>query len=301
MIGAIFPGQGGPGARSSQEMLSHPDTRRLYDQASEIFGQTVPLYGSSDFERSDLVTKQVALVVSSLAGWSWLEHHRAGSPQIVAGLSLGEYSAAIAIGVLSLEEGIRVVSGRADCMGRYGCPGSVAVVLGLPFASLKGILDALNTSAGRPLVLHAGTYGSHEMVVVGTDAGLTLLSEKVDQARGRMVRLAVTVASHSSFMDAAMPCIQNVMSEAKWRRASIPWVSGIDGHITRDPESIRGRLLAQTVTPISWPAAITSLIRYGVTLFLDVGPGTSAGRLARRVDSAARVATWNGPGSHAAP
>lgn len=281
---ALFPGQGtqyvGMGAGLWDK---YPEARQLFETADRVLDWSVSTlcFSGPKEELDDTLKQQTAIFTTGLAGLR-VAQSLGFSPELAAGVSLGEYAAAVAAGTLSFEDGLKAVYGRSLCMKAYAQEGGMAAILGVPGDDLTELVDEINRTSPHPLYL-ACYYGIAEHVVSGHRTALATLEAKMAARKGRMIALAITIPSHCPMMADVLPCLETVLDGLDWRVPTIPWISGFDGIITTDPGVIRHRLISQPIEPVHWPTAVQAITERGWTSYLELGPGDTVSRLVRRL------------------
>lgn len=287
----LFPGQGSQKVGMAADLYhAFPDAAALIDLAdrhldfplkSVMFGGG----GDADEEQAALTRTDVtqpALYVHSLAAMAIL---RGGgqSPDVVAGHSLGEYSALAAVGALDFEEGLRLVRLRGQLMARAGDerPGSMAAVLNLDAADIERACEAASGDDG---VVRPANYNAPGQIVISGD------TVAVDRAMGalreagarRVVPLPVSGAFHSPLMEFAVDGLAEALENAVISAPVCPVYLNVTGEATSDPDEIRRRLLEQLTSPVRWAQALEAMHRDGARRFVEVGTGNVLTGLAKR-------------------
>lgn len=270
---AIFPGQGDPRLRLSPALARHPHVQAVFQRAHHLLGYAVP-----SPEDASPPLQQLALFTASMAVWELLGPNT--NITAIAGISLGEYAAAVAAGALSFEDGLQLVEARTQCMAQWASPGNMMAILGISCDQWQ---------SHQAEVFLACRYGPTEHIVSGPVPALSRLGALVSQLGGRVVAVNAGIPSHSPYMAPALPCLKRVMDRLDWRRSKIPWISTMDGRVTRHPTAIKERLLAQIVSPVNWPKATAIMQFVGHHQYLDIGPGHSVSRLLRRTVPDAQI------------
>jgi [acyl-carrier-protein] S-malonyltransferase len=204
-------------------------------------------------------------------------------PDIVAGHSLGEYTAAVAAGAVAVEDGIRLVVLRGRLMAKIQSerPGAMAAVIGLDPDQLREICARAATYG---VVTLANLNSPTQIVISGEDTAVdhaaTLAEEEGAQ---RVVRLQVGAAFHSSLMEPVQARMAEAMAEVEWRDPRVPLVANASGAVVRTGEDVRAALLAQIASPVLWVDCVEMLVAEGVTTLLELGPGRVLAGLARQI------------------
>lgn len=283
----VFPGQGS----QSQGMLAdlaevHAAVREAFAEASE--GAGVDLWAlsqdASDGRLDRTEFTQPALLAAGVAVWrAW---NAAGGPQpaLLAGHSLGEYSALVAAGALSLTDGARLVRLRGQLM-QDAAPagtGAMAAVIGAEDALVRETCDE---ASGDEVVVPAN-FNSPGQVVIGghaaaVDRALELLATKGVR---KAVKLAVSVPSHTPLMREAANRLSEAMSGLSWSEPALPVVQNVDAEVHDGVQAIRDALVRQLYLPVQWTGCVQALSARGATRIAECGPGKVLTGLARRID-----------------
>lgn len=285
-IGFLYPGQGSQKVGMGKE-LAQSDLalfKRYLFQSDQVSGEKVSRYcllGPID-TLSQTHIAQPALFSYSLALTE--QARRLGlTPDMVAGHSLGEYTAAVAAGTLSFQEGLSLVCTRGRLMkqAQDEQPGTMAAVLGLP----KEALDALcRTISQRDLVLVTNWNAQGQLVVSGTEKGVERLVEAIKvRGKGNAMRLPVKGAFHSPLMESAREELSKVMPDLHWRNATAPLVANVSGKVLTRGEEIRQELIDQITSPVQWVLCVERLVSEGCDTLVEIGSGQVLTKLVRLI------------------
>jgi [acyl-carrier-protein] S-malonyltransferase len=231
----------------------------------------------------------VSLAVSDAARARGLQ------PDLVAGHSLGEYTAAAASGAISVEDGIELVSLRGRLMGEIGDerPGAMAAVIGLDADRLGELCEQASESG---MVTLANINSPTQIVVSGEDDGVVKLMELAEEAgASRVVRLQVAAAFHSELMKPVQDQMAQAVRDVAWSEPRVPVASNSRGAIVDDAESLQAALVEQIASPVRWVECVQALVAAGATTFLESGPGRVLGGLVRQIHSDADVFSADSP------
>ncbi len=286
----LFPGQGAQSVgmgRTAAEALSA--ARALFDRANSILGYdlaNVCFEGPAE-KLDSTVYSQPALFVASLAA---IESLKAASPEVVAdckaaaGLSLGEYSALVFAGVMSFDDGLKVVQERGAAMqaASDAVPSGMASILGLE----RPQVEALCEKAAQGDVLQvANLLCPGNIAVSGTKAACERVAAMAaDAGAMRAVRLAVAGAFHTSIMQPAVERLTTVLANVPMQKPRLPVISNVDAEPHDDPEEIRRLLIRQLVSPVQWEDSMRRLLAMGCDRFYEIGPGRVLRGLLKRID-----------------
>ena len=284
-IAFLFPGQGSQKVGMGADLREHdPD---LYDrylgQAEEASGLPIREYSSDGpietLTRTDVA--QPALFALSLAV-NDAAREIGLSPDYVAGHSLGEYTAAVASGALSVEDGMRLVSLRGRLMNEAQTerPGAMAAIIGLPAEKLEE-LCAEASRAG--VVAPANLNTPAQTVVSGEEAGVAeLMSLSEAAGADKVVRLQVGAAFHSELMVPVQQQMADAMDGVSWSDPETPLASNAFGRIVGTADEVREALIAQIASPVRWVDCCRALQAAGCDTYLELGPGRVLGGLVKQ-------------------
>ncbi|MBN10205.1 MAG: [acyl-carrier-protein] S-malonyltransferase [Flavobacteriaceae bacterium] len=284
----VFPGQGSQFQGMGKDLADqHPEAANLFAQANEILGFSltdIMFAGSADDLRQTRVT-QPAIFVHSMAIRTVLGNDF--SPQMVAGHSLGEFSALTATGALSFDDGLRLVAQRAQAM-QDACnqsQGTMAAVLALAdevveevCVNADGIVVAANYNCPGQLVI------SGEVPAV--EAACEQLKEK---GAKRALLLPVGGAFHSPLMEPAREQLADAIRQTSFIKPSCPIYQNVTAQATQDIDNIKDNLIAQLTGPVRWTQSITAMRKDGATQFVECGPGKVLQGLVRKIDNEVHV------------
>lgn len=289
-IGFLFPGQGAQSVGMGRRLVENfPSARAMYDRASEILGYDLAKL-CSEGPSEDLdstVYSQPALFVTSLAA---IESLRAELPDVVlsceavAGLSLGEYTALVFAGVLSFEDGLRVVQQRGMAMQKAAdaTAGGMVSILGLERSEVEKLCQ--QARGGETLEI-ANLLCPGNIVVSGAVGACERAAELAPKMGAmKAVPLAVAGAFHTRIMRPADEELAAALAKVELQRPRIPVISNVDAQPHDDPEEIRRLLIRQVISPVLWEDSMRYLIAQGFDQFYEVGPGRVLLGLLRRID-----------------
>ena len=288
----VFPGQGSQTVGMGQALYAAlPAVRELYDRADAVLG--FPLsrlcFAGPEDELNRTVNAQPALLVTSLAHLMAL-HDRGlavHAPLLVAGHSLGEYTALLAAGAWSLTTALQVVRARGEAMQAAGDASgegsSMAAAIGADPALLAEVCAACEVDL-------ANFNAPGQTVISGSRSAVEHATAQLKE-RGvrRVVPLAVSIASHSRLMRPAATRLAALLETVEIRPPDMPLVPNVTAEPTRDPAEIRRLLVEQLYSPVRWVESVQYMADAGVTTFLEVGPGRVLGGLIKRIVPGATI------------
>lgn len=289
-IAFLFPGQGAQAVGMAQELVEQlPTAAALFAQASEILGYDLAhLCAQGPAEKLNTTDhSQPALFVASLAA---LESLKASDPQTVdactatAGLSLGEYTALVFAGVMSFEDGLRVVQQRGSAMqaAAQQADSTMVSLLGLSTDDVQQLVDSCREDGE---VLQIANYLCPGNIVVSGSRTACERIQVTAVAAGAMqaIPLAVAGAFHTEVMQAAVEPLRQVLENVALNAPRIPVISNVDASVHSDPEIIRQHLVQQVVSPVRWEECMGTLLNQGIDQFYEIGPGRVLRGLLRRI------------------
>lgn len=279
----VFPGQGSQFSGMGKDLYENvPTAKELFEKANEILGFRITdiMFSGTDEElKQTFVTQPAVFLHSVIMAKALGEEFK---PDMVAGHSLGEFSALVAAGALSFEDGLRLVAKRAAAMQK-ACeaqPSTMAAVLGLEdkvvediCAKIDGVVVAANYNCPGQLVIS----GSIEAV----DAACEQL--KAAGAR-RALRLPVGGAFHSPLMEPAKVELQAAIEAAPFKAPVCPVYQNVDANPYTDPEQIKANLIAQLTAPVRWTYIVQNMLADGADSFVELGPGAVLQGLIKKVN-----------------
>jgi len=286
-IAFVFPGQGSQAVGMLADLSErHPLVRETFVEASD--GAGVDLWALSQGGPEEMLNRteytQPALLAAGVATWRvWISIGGA-LPLRLAGHSLGEYAALVAAGVISLHDAAHLVRIRGQAM-QAAAPagvGAMAAVIGADDALVEAICAELSGEH----VVSAANYNSPGQIVIGghalaVDAAIARLAENGVR---KVVKLAVSVPSHTPLMREAANRLAEAMTAYEWHEPAIPVVQNVDARVHEGTTQIRDALVRQLYLPVRWTECVQSLISEGTSRIGECGPGKVLVGLIRRID-----------------
>jgi len=286
-IAFVFPGQGSQSLGMLAELASvHAVVRQTFDEASDGLG--VDLWSLSqegpEARLNQTEFTQPALLAAGVAVWRVWNAQGGARPSMLAGHSLGEYSALVAAGVLPLVDAARLVQQRGRLM-QAAAPegvGAMAAVLG---TDDDLVAEVCASCSGEQVVVPAN-YNSPGQIVIGghaaaVDSALAALAERGVR---KAVKLAVSVPSHTPLMREAANRLAETMGQMRWQEPALPVVQNVDAEVHSGVEAIRDALVRQLYLPVRWTGCIEALKGEGINAIAECGPGKVLSGLVKRID-----------------
>jgi [acyl-carrier-protein] S-malonyltransferase len=300
----VFPGQGSQSVGMLDAWGDHPAVRQTLDEASQALSEDVAqLIRGGPKEALDLTTNtQPVMLTAAIACYrAWLAEGGA-EPVAVAGHSLGEYSALVAAGALTLADALPLVRFRAQAM-QEAVPvgvGAMAAILGLDASVVRDICAAVALESGE-VVEPANFNDPKQTVIAGSKAGVDSACERLKaQGAKRALLLAVSAPFHSSLMKPAALALRERLKTVAVTTPKIAVVNNIDVAVQTEPEAIRDALVRQAFGPVRWVEVTQALRARGLTHIVECGPGKVLAGLVKRVDAEIQSMTVLDPASLAA-
>lgn len=278
----VFPGQGSQFVGMGKDLYERYDKARHYfEMANEILGFRITdlmFHGTEDDLKQTKVTQPAiflhSVIISFLLGDKFV-------PDMVAGHSLGEFSALTAAGALTFEDGLKLVYARAMAMQK-ACemnPSTMAAVLGLDDDRVEEVLRGIDD------VVVAANYNSPgQLVISGTFSGIEKATEALKAAGAkRVLPLKVGGAFHSPLMEPARVELAEAIETTTFHIPCCPVYQNVDAKPYRDPEQIRKNLIAQLTSPVRWTQTVQNMYANGARIFIELGPGNVLQGLVKKI------------------
>lgn len=282
----VFPGQGAQAVGMGKDLYENvPEAKALFEKANEILGFRITdiMFDGTDEELKQTKVTQPAVFLHSVI----LAKALGVTPDAAAGHSLGEFSALVVAGALSFEDGLRLVSKRAQAM-QSACeaqPGTMAAILGLEDGAVEEVCKGIDGT-----VVAANYNCPGQLVISGAADAVDAACEKLKAAGARRaLRLPVGGAFHSPLMAPAREELRKAIEEAPFHTPVCPVYQNVDAKPQTDPAVIKANLIAQLTAPVRWTYIVKNMLADGVTRFTELGPGAVLQGLIKKVNPEAEV------------
>lgn len=279
----VFPGQGAQFVGMGKDLYeSSPLAKKLFDQANSILGFNITdlMFAGTDEDLKQTKVTQPAIFLHSVILAKTLGD--SFRPEMVAGHSLGEFSALVAAGALSFEDGLKLVAARAYAMQK-ACelnPSTMAAILGLDDEIVEKVCEEIDE-----VVVCANYNSPGQLVISGTNAGIDIACEKLTALGAkRALKLPVGGAFHSPLMDPAKVELAAAIDNTEFKKPVCPIYQNVTATAVSEPEAIKENLKTQLTAPVKWTQTVKNMLSDGATSFTEVGPGKVLQGLIKKVD-----------------
>lgn len=281
----VFPGQGAQFSGMGKELFDSSSlAHELFEKANAILGFRITdiMFNGTDDELRQTRVTQPAVFLHSVISALCLGDDFA--PAMVAGHSLGEFSALVAAGALSFEDGLTLVAARATAMQK-ACelqPSTMAAIIGLDDAAIEQVCQAVNAEG---LTVVAANYNCPGQVVIsGTMDGISQACEQLKAAGAkRALPLSVSGAFHSPLMEPARVELEAAISATTFNTPRCPIYQNVDALPHTDPDDIKANLVKQLTSPVRWTQSVLNMVADGADEFVECGPGTVLTGLIKKI------------------
>ena len=282
----VFPGQGAQFVGMGKDLYeSNALAKELFDKADEILGFKITdiMFAGTDEQLKETKVTQPAVFLHSVIQALCLGE--AFNPDMVAGHSLGEFSALVASGALSFEDGLKLVAARANAMQK-ACeanPGTMAAIIGLSDEKVEEVCASVSTD--KNIVVAANYNCPGQLVISGNIDAVNKACEKMKEAGAkRALPLKVGGAFHSPLMQPAKDELQAAIEKTTFKMPKCPVYQNVDAKAHTDAAEIKSNLIAQLTSSVRWTASVQAMIAAGANDFTECGPGTALQGMIGRID-----------------
>lgn len=279
----VFPGQGSQFTGMGKDLYeNNAKAREMFDKANEILGfniTDVMFEGTADDLKQTKVTQPAVFLHSVVLAATMGDEF---NPDMVAGHSLGEFSALVAAGAMAFEDGLKLVAARARAMQK-ACeakPSTMAAVLALPDEKVEEICDSVEGT------VVAANYNCPGQIVISgeIEAVEAACAKALEAGAKRALRLPVGGAFHSPLMEPARQELAAAIEATEFSTPRVPVYQNVDAKPHTDPVEIKANLVAQLTAPVRWTRSVQNMIADGATEFIEVGPGKVLRGLVGKID-----------------
>lgn len=279
----VFPGQGAQFVGMGKDLYENsPLAKEMFEKANEILGFRITdlMFAGTDEDLKQTKVTQPAIFLQSVILAKVLGSEF--KPDMVAGHSLGEFSALVAANALSFEDGLRLVSARAKAMQK-ACekePSTMAAILGLEDEKVEEICKSIDE-----VVVPANYNCPSQIVISGSIKGIDIACEKLSAAGAkRALKLMVGGAFHSPLMEPARIELEEAINKTNFQKPICPIYQNVNASKVTDPDQIKKNLVAQLTAPVKWTQTVKNMLADGATSFVELGPGNVLQGLIKKVD-----------------
>lgn len=288
----VFPGQGSQFVGMGKDLYDgNAECRAMFEKANEILGFSITdlmFNGTPDDLKQTHVTQPAVFLHSViLAKYLGVDFQ----PDMVGGHSLGEFSALVAAGAMSFEDGLRLVSARARAMQKCceATPSTMAAIVKLSDETVEQICADVRAEQPGEVVVAANYNNPGQLVVSGTMAGVAAACEKAKATGGKAIPLAVGGAFHSPLMEPARVELAAAIEHTAFSKPVCPVYQNVCALPVSDPAEIKQNLVKQLTSPVRWTATVQNMLKDGATEFIEVGPGKALQGMIKKVDPEANA------------
>ena len=282
-IAFIFPGQGAQVCGMGQDFYEQTETgKKIFDMASGLLGFSMPELCFTPNDRLDITEyTQAAMVTASIAMMEVLKERTGVKPDVAAGLSLGEYPAMVAAGVMSAEDAIKTVRQRGILM-QEAVPvgiGSMAAVLAMDAEKIEEVIAPIEG------VQIANYNCPGQIVITGKKDAIEAVTPALKEAGAkRVLPLNVSGPFHSPFLKQAGEELYETLEKVDWKPLQIPYVTNVNAEVITDISQTKDLLRAQVSSSVMWEQSVRRMIEEGVDIFVEIGPGKTLSGFMRKID-----------------
>ena len=282
----VFPGQGAQFVGMGKDLYdNNPKAKELFEKANDILGYRITdimFAGTDDELKQTKVTQPAVFLHSVIKAISLGDEFK---PSMVAGHSLGEFSALVAAGALNFEDGLRLVYARAMAMQKAceAAPSTMAAIVGLPDDKIEEICAEVSKEGS--VVVPANYNCPGQLVISGNVEAINETCEKLKAAGAkRALPLKVGGAFHSPLMQPAKDELQAAIEKTEFSAPQCPVYQNVDGKPHTDPADIKANLIAQLTSSVRWTSCVQNMIADGADDFTECGPGKALQGMIGRID-----------------
>ena len=283
----VFPGQGSQFPGMAKDLYeASPLAKKMMDEADEILGfklTEIMFNGSDEDLKATEVTQPAIFVHSAVKAACMAQEEGYEKPAMVAGHSLGEFSALVAAGALEFADALRLVAARANAMQKccQAVPGGMAAIIGMPDAEVERICAQV-----EGVVIPANYNCDGQVVISGEKEAIAEACRLLTEAGAkRALPLNVSGAFHSPLMEPARAELADAIEKTTFHKPLCPIYQNVSAKAETEPEQIKKNLLAQLTSPVRWTQSVRAMMKGGAQEFVEIGPGNVLQGLIRRISA----------------
>jgi [acyl-carrier-protein] S-malonyltransferase len=294
-IACLFPGQGSQSVGMGKDFYDGSDlARSTFEEIDRLAGRSLSAlcFNGPEDELKRTINTQPTILAVSLAAWRCYEQAGGPQPAFVAGHSLGEFSALVAAGALSIEGAVKLVDKRARLMEE--CPaGAMSAVIGMAPADLEKICreasEQQRANAQPDVVIVANFNTNEQLVISGSPEAVKLAGEKAKAAGVKVIPLPVGGAFHSPLMATAAVEFEEELKRWQLNDARFPVVQNVDAQPATSAAELKAKLSRQMPSAVRWTATIEYMLEQGIRQFVEIGPGKALSGMVKKINRQAQV------------
>lgn len=291
-IACLFPGQGSQSVGMGQDLYQNSDVaRQTFAEIDAIAGRSLSqlCFEGPEAELKRTINTQPTILAMSLAAWRCYQAAGGPQPAFVAGHSLGEFTALVAAGALSLESAVKLVSKRAQLM--EDCPaGAMSAVMGVAPETLENLCREVTAEMGGAEVVVVANFNTREQLVIsGSPAAVNYAGERAKLSGGKVIPLPVGGAFHSPLMAAAATEFTEELKKELFSEAQVHVVQNFDAKPSITAVDLKVKLGRQMPSSVRWCESIEYMLLQGVDTFIEIGPGKALTGMVKRIEKSARL------------
>ncbi|MFB6290755.1 MAG: ACP S-malonyltransferase [Candidatus Bipolaricaulia bacterium] len=276
----LFPGQGSQHVGMGAELFEDSRVKQLFEITGEVMGfdlRELMLEGP-EAQLNSTENAQPAIFTDSIARYRILVEE-GGEPSCVLGHSLGEFSALVAAGCISFEQGLRIVKKRGELTGDVDVEGSMVAVLGVEYSKVEEIVNEMDD----PLTV-ANYNSPKQLVISGKEAHLSRCCKRLKGESAKCIKLDVTGPFHSQYMKEAEEELKDYITRYQFSDPEMPVLSGVSGEFETSGSRLQKLISRQMTHPVRWVNYVESLTEFGIDTTVEVGPASTLTKLNERID-----------------